>query len=142
MRFFLVISVLLTQLYINSAIARSPAVMDFVGVEHESFKHQRVPSGANTAYNLESKDYSSYQEQLKNVEPVNYFNFSTFISLFFILCLPFATWLTLKIKSDNQKVKTKQMGIEIISKYRKVKELAEESNENPNDDFDDISKAS
>lgn len=139
MRYFLLISVICTSLFSSLAFSRSPAVLDFVGIEHKTFKYQRIPSGATATYNFEQKDYSSYQKAQFTPEPTNYFTFSTFISLLFVLCLPFATWLTIKIKTDNRLVESKQAGIEIISKYREAKKLAEESS---NDDDDQISKAS
>jgi hypothetical protein len=138
MRLLYVFSMLCMLLGTQLAFARSPAVLDFVGIEHESFKYQRTPSGDQTSFNFEKKDYSSYQKNQFTQDPVNTFSFSTFAALLFILCLPFTAWLIMKVRMDKKSTRVDGVaGVEIIAKYREAKKLAEESK-----DYDDIKKAS
>lgn len=107
---------------LSTAYARKPAVLDFVGIEHESFG-KRVPTNAQISYNLSTRDFSKYRvTQIPKVEDAaNSFSFSTVFTIFLLLCLPFASWVLIKVKMDNKELATKQVSLDIISKYKKIK---------------------
>lgn len=92
---FIVLSVLLSFFVANSAVARKPAVEEFVGIETEHF--DKTPQGTEVIFEFGN------MVQVKNVEiqSTNGTNFVAPLMIVGFLFLPFLMWfgITRKTKS-------------------------------------------
>jgi len=114
---------------LQSAFARSPAVLDFVGIEPEGFG-KNVPKGLVPAFNFESgKDFASRTpqsaqkinaNQMNIVESSETFTFSTLLVLLAVLALPFMTWFMIQSQVERKKLEAQIQSEEIIAKYKSI----------------------
>jgi hypothetical protein len=135
----------ISAIQVQTSFARSPAVLDFVGIEPEGFG-KKVPQGLVPAYNFESgKDFATRTPQSENqsnmkVMPENgTFTFSSLLAIFAVIALPFMTWFMIQAQMERKKLEAQIQSEEILAKYRTIHEQTKSQDK---DDDDQISKAS
>jgi len=147
MRFMSIFMFLLaiSAFHSQSSFARSPAVLDFVGIEPEGFG-KKVPDGLVPAYNFESgKDFASRTPQstsktnMKVESDHNTFTLSSLLAIFAVIALPFLTWFMIQAQIERKKLEAQIQSEEILAKYRTIQEQTKSDDKDNNDH---ISKAS
>lgn len=119
----------------NISFGRSPAVLDFVGIEPMNAPKQIVAVNNPVGFKFMDKQARSPQSIGHEVEsqlPEGVMTFSTLFSLLVILSLPFVSWFVIQNQMDKKRRENLQKSEEIISKYKKAKK---ESSSDDDDDF-------
>lgn len=135
----------ISTIQLQSSFARSPAVLDFVGIEPEGFG-KKMPSGPVPSYNFETgKEFATRAPQsesttsLKNLQENGTFTLSGLLAIFAVIALPFMTWFMIQAQMERKKLEAQIQSEEILAKYRTIHE---QSKAEDKDDNDHISKAS
>ena len=129
-------------------MARGPAVDDFVSVEPLHI-NTHYPQGTEVLFNFEKniKSHSQKSNNFRNISSMAQkeyetgFTFTTLLTIFGLMILPFIVWFGVMNKLDSKKKSELELTNDILSNYRTTNFEDIENGDKLNNDDDDYKKA-